>query len=370
MHDEDWASPECDRGAFGPAQTLAAKSLGILANGAWISLIASLLVVIFWTPRLISTPTARPGHRARGFSPAPVVSFDIASDGQTIATANESGEATIWKPGANLRPERTLSLTPRATAVALLSQGRILALGGNRTAIALWFRSDDTWAPGPQIPIRSPSELKASPDGRYLAIASYDRPEIVLWDIAEHRAYRTLRGHKAPVIHMAFAPDGRSLASAAGNSNDRPVIVWDIDSGRIAHRISAPESAAQALAFAPDATRLAGACPHENAVSVWEIQTGAQVQVFAGHTQSTRSLAYSPDGKFLATGAGDGTAGLWSVATGARIKLLDCNADVVHKIAFTPDGRTLIATANDGDIRTWNVELLTKDWIDQESFDP
>jgi WD40 repeat protein len=168
----------------------------------------------------------------------------------------------------------------------------------------------------------------------------------------------SLKGHSAAVMHMAFAPDGRSLASATGTIVDSPIRIWDLSSGRLQQRIFDLGSAPQAIAYSPDSTLLAAACPHEKSIRIWDVRKSCQVQVIAGHSQSTRSLAFSPDGRLLATGAGDGSAGLWSVATGREIRRLDGDADVLRNVAFSPDGRTLAATANDGDIRFWDVDDL------------
>src|SRR5436853_83300 len=68
-----------------------------------------------------------------------------------------------------------------------------------------------------------------APDGKTLASASADR-SISLWDVASHRPLGSpLSGHADWVVSVAFAPDGRTLASA---SADRTVILWDVAAHR------------------------------------------------------------------------------------------------------------------------------------------
>ncbi len=77
------------------------------------------------------------------------------------------------------------------------------------------------------------TDMCYSPDGKLLAIAHevfdiHSRrriPEIVLWDLAAGEACSFLRGHTSYLFNMAFAPDGRTLATG---SFDKTVKLWHI----------------------------------------------------------------------------------------------------------------------------------------------
>ncbi len=67
--------------------------------------------------------------------------------------------------------------------------------------------------------------LALSPDGTLLAGSRSPSQDIFLWDIKTRTLLRTLKGHRSQVLCLAFAPDGKSLASG---SSDGSVKLWRI----------------------------------------------------------------------------------------------------------------------------------------------
>jgi WD40 repeat protein len=106
-------------------------------------------------------------------------------------------------------------------------------------------------------------------------------------------------GHRNAVTCLAFAPNGRILASG---SADATVILWDV-----------PE-------FRPRA-------------------------VLRGHTLPIRTLAFSPDGSRIATGGADGSIRTWDVVRGAPVESRAGNAarpNAINALAYSPDGLSIV----------------------------
>ncbi|MFN8003299.1 MAG: hypothetical protein U0X75_20035 [Acidobacteriota bacterium] len=59
-----------------------------------------------------------------------------------------------------------------------------------------------------------------APDGKTLASASIDKT-VKLWDTRSGQQLATLKGHESSVYSVAFAPDGKTLASAGGDSKGK-----------------------------------------------------------------------------------------------------------------------------------------------------
>jgi dipeptidyl aminopeptidase/acylaminoacyl peptidase len=146
-----------------------------------------------------------------------------------------------------------------------------------------------------------------------------------------------------PVFALAFAPDGRTLASAA--QERREVRLWDVKTRRPLHTL-AHVGSVRGLAWSPDGHTLACACG-DGAVYLWDTAAGRERRRLRGHRGSVAAVAFAPDGKRLASGGADGTVRLWDVGTGEERHCVAGKADVVS-VAFAPEGKLLAVTDADG----------------------
>ncbi len=301
----------------------------------------------------------------------------VAPDGRTLASADgylrtdlfSSGDSTVrlWDltdPNPAAKP-RLLHHNKPVLHIAFTPNNLKLVTGTIDGTVRLWDLTDPGAKPR-TIQHDGLSWFAIAPDGRTLASGSREGDGTVrLWDLTAPdlaRASRVLR-NDAPTHQLAFAPDGKTLASACG---DGTVRLWDL---------TAPDPAAHTrilkghrgeifwVAFAPDGKTLASGAlkSSDGTIRLWDLTAAdpaASPRVVKGHEKTLLNVIFAPDGKMLASASIDGTVRLWDLtapdpAAGARVFYHD---GPVFDVAFSPDGQTLVSACGDGTVRLWMLD--------------
>ena len=124
-------------------------------------------------------------------------------------------------------------------------------------------------------------------------------------------------------------------------SFDRTLRVRDVASGACVHILAGHTRPVSKLAFAPDG-RLLASGGFDWAVKLWDLASGQCLQTFAGHTSAVKAIAWSPDGRSIASSSYDATIRLWELNRDTAQRVLQGPAASVNAIAFTAESSTLI----------------------------
>ncbi len=193
------------------------------------------------------------------------------------------------------------------------------------------------------------TDIAYAPDGRVLATASADHT-VKVWNTSAHRTPATLAGHASVVRSVAFSPSGRMLASGG---DDSTVKLWDTTTHREVATLTGHSAAVRSVAFSPDGRTLATASSDHTA-RLWDVGSHRQIAVLSGHTGVVHRLAFAPDGRTLATAGADRTVRLWQTRTHRPLVTLGAgHTGAVKAVAFSPDGRTLISA--DTRVHAWDT---------------
>ncbi len=289
---------------LGSAGEPAGYYLSISRDGRWIA-VSNVKAAM----RVYDTTTWKEAGAARGFVPA------FSPDSKTLVIGDAEGQLQVWDLGGG-------QLKKQTTVAAHVGE---------------------VWA------------LAFAPDGKTLVSGGQEAKKVRVWDMTgkEPRAAETLEDHKSGGITIvAFAPDGRSFASAADRSDIR---VYDVKDGKFKQRaVIENKNGGGSMMFSPDGKTLAAPTAVQTGV-LWDV-SGAQPKTVAsleGYTKRMNSLTYSPDGKRLVSGGAENRVVVWDTS---GKKLIEWTAPTgaggayIGDTAFAPDGRHVVTANGDGSV--------------------
>jgi WD40 repeat protein len=118
------------------------------------------------------------------------------------------------------------------------------------------------------------------------------------------------------------------------------VRVYDLKTGKAVFVLEGHTEGLRDLAFAPDGKRLASV---DKVGRIWSLTTDKVESVLSDGNHPTLSVAWSPDGKTIATGHLDATISLWNPDGKLRKTLTNLRNQMVS-VTFTPDSKALLFT--------------------------
>jgi WD40 repeat protein len=292
--------------------------------------------VTFWHPGSSSSSTPL----AIGF---PVGFLAYSPDGSRLAIAGGSPDVRIWNVAA-----KTFETIPGEPGTIVLSvafsrEGRYLAIVPEREGEDGLALIQDLRNPRPfGLPLRHPKPVTSvafGPDG-LLATGCQDTG-LRIWSWNKQKVIQTLFGHRDQISDVAFSPDGEYLATASFDGEAR---LWNLESGESQYVLSPEGERLSRVAFSPQASKLAivsqplpRAGQWIGTLTLWDIALDKdlilpdRVRDLVGFTPGRRSLvAIDPQGQAL----------LWDFS-GQKSVLLQGDTDQIIRAQLTARGDLL-----------------------------
>jgi WD40 repeat protein len=202
------------------------------------------------------------------------------------------------------------------------------------------------------------SSVAFAPDGRSLATAGGDwledqLAELKLWDLRTGRLRRSRRKRGYFLNLVAYLPSGNLVSS-----HDREVALlqlWDAQPGQRSWLVVGYDVAESRLS--PDRKILA-AGHGGGAVDLLDARTLAPLRELLPYDPDLRAVAFSPDGKTVATAAGSGHVNkleLWDAGTGKRQQSISIYGRTVWSLAYLRGGRVLVSGDEEGALQFWDT---------------
>lgn len=325
--------------------------------------------------------------------------FDAAafsSDGKTLVGGALPGSVYRWDVSSGRELSRSTTQTAQLEDVAFSPNGELMATEGGTTNIwnlaagavtqthkggykSLFFMPDNQslirgfagvdrlnlmtretenlsakgtggfWQTNRAMAVSPNGEMIAGPGEIDLEGAKYDFSrvnKIQLVNAKTNQQVKLLDGHLG-LQCVAFSPDGKSLASGAG---DNKVKLWNVDNGKLLRTLATYPTdsfiGVRSVAFNHKGDLLATA---GKTIQIWNVTDGSEVHRFDG---IGNSVAFSPNGDLLAA-AIENHVLVWQVASGTQLLELQGHTDKIDRVVFTPNGQTLATVSQDQTIKLW-----------------
>jgi WD40 repeat protein len=289
----------------------------------------------------------------------------VSPDGKLVAVG-QGNSVALWDTATGKEVRRAQDARGDSwmfSSLAFSPDGKQLAAGGQGRNVFVWDVASGKEVR--KLPVyQGPHAVAFSPDGKMLAAGA--GTTVHIWQADDGKLLHKLRQHRSRVSSVAFSPDSKQLASGA---LDHQVRLWDVGTGKLLHQMGHPgpkvaadywgyhygdyQYSGPAVAFAPDGKVLASGAG-DQIIRLWDTATGKELRRCEGHFGAVTAVVFAPDGKTLYSGSADTTIGVWEAATGKRLNDGPGHSDGVLRVAFSADGRQATTVGKGGIIRVWD----------------
>uniref|UniRef100_A0AAQ6A2C9 WD repeat and HMG-box DNA-binding protein 1 n=1 Tax=Amphiprion ocellaris TaxID=80972 RepID=A0AAQ6A2C9_AMPOC len=277
------------------------------------------------------------------------VCFD--DSGKFIVTCGNDGDVRIWESLDDDDP-KFITVGEKAFSLALRN-GKLVTASSNNTVQIHTFPDGDPDGILTRFTTNA-THVTFNSSGSRVAAGSSDFMVKVV-DVSDSSQQKTLRGHEAPVLSVAFDPKDDFLASA---SCDGSVVVWNIEEQTQAiswpllqktNDVSNAKSLCR-LSWQPGTGKFL-AVPVEMKVHLYERGSWDHVSNLSDDllTQPINVVAWSPCGRFLAAGSVGGSMTVWDVNSKVCVERQKHEKGfTVCSLSWNPSGSQIAYTDTEG----------------------
>ena len=240
--------------------------------------------------------------------------------------------------------------------MAASSKGDLAATASFDNAVGLWRGADGspTWLDGHEAAVKAVTFVGDA----YLASGGDDAVAI-LWNAKTGALLRRFIGHEAKINAVAASPDGKVLATA---SWDRRIGLWDVETGERLRWLAGHSSLVNDVAFGEGGALYSASA--DGTVREWRWADGVQTRILARHGFGVNRILVDEPAGWLAYGALDGGTRALSLADGKEVADLTLDRRPILAMAMRGGGAQIAVGDGEGFI----MVVETADWSIAHDF--
>lgn len=292
-------------------------------------------------------------HRFGESHPVAITSLALSADGRRALAGMKDGGIWLWDVDGGTVLRRSRGPKEPVTCVAFSPDGKRWLSGDKQGVIVQWDTESGKEVhrfDGHRDAIEALLFARNGKQALVLSVGGGAEATFRRWDAEKcvEIEQRRLGKTNAHLYAAAIAADGKHVASGYAST----VRIWD-GSGKELAKLDGHKGRVLCMAFAPDGKYVASGSK-DKTVRVWDVAGKREHRIHEGHKGAVTSLCFSPDGQRLLSGDDDGTVRLWDVNK-QQIHSFEGHTGEVTGVAFTPDGRFALSSSHDKTLKLWRL---------------
>jgi WD40 repeat protein len=255
------------------------------------------------------------------------------------------------KKSDDFKDVAALAFTPDGNRLISASYDRTIKIWELNTGKLLATLRKDTDRPHRSFNLGSKVEaLALSSDGQVLASGDFDN-HVYLWDLQNPQSIHKFQT-SSEVLSLAFSPNSWKLCCGC---LDGTVYVWDLQKS-LELKFTASKGFISSIVTSPDSQKIYSGDEY-GAITIWDINTGVKIGTWPGqHKSAILTLAFHPQSpNVLASSGYDKKIIFWNLNSGRPLHKLSTDQGAVTAIFFNKDGNILVAGDEFGNITLWQT---------------
>ena len=247
-----------------------------------------------------------------------------------VATASKDSSIKVWNGRTNKLVASLTSHTSSVEAIEWGGQGLLYSASRDRTVKIWSMKSGEyklvktltghghrintlalnTSAVCRTGPFSNTPYKQALTDGVEILVTGSDDHTLFLWkDPMNCKSSKRMTGHVQPVNDIKYSPDGRYIASA---SFDKKIKIWDGKTGEFIATLAGHVGAIYKVSWSHDSRYIVSASK-DSTVKLWDFRNPKAPKVtLPGHYDEVYALDWAPSGSNkVASGSKDRTIKIW-----------------------------------------------------------